>query len=365
MKLLLVSDVHLDTPFTWAGPEVARERRHAIRSSLECAVAVASERGADAFLVAGDLYEQELFAPDTAAFLRTLFGSVDLPVFVSPGNHDWYGPSSIYRQESWTPNVHIFTEARLTPVELADGFTLWGAAHCAPANTDGFLDGFTVDRGGANIALFHGSEQGDFAWQESGKVAHAPFRASQIREVGLDHALVGHFHSPHLGDWHTYPGNPDPLAFGEKGERGAVLVDVAADGTVTRESIPVAVSVVHEVEVDLTGVTNASEAVQRVAAALVGLGGTVRATMKGEIGPDVDLRLGDFKQAGEHLDAFVTRMGRLTVAYDFDALVAEPTVRGQFAKDVLASDLDEDTKRRVLVTGLRALDGRSADLEVH
>jgi DNA repair protein SbcD/Mre11 len=61
----------------------------------------------------------------------------------------------------------------------------------------------------------------------------------------------------------------------------------------------------------------------------------------------------------------VPRMGRLTVAYDFDALVAEPTVRGQFAKDVLASDLDEDTKRRVLVTGLRALDGRSADLEVH
>ena len=175
MRLLLVSDVHLDTPFTWGRSEVARDRRRSIRASLERAVEVAVEREADAFLVAGDLYEQELFAPDTSAFLRTLFASVEIPVFISPGNHDWYRPQSIYRQEAWTPNVTIFTEDRLAPVELADGFTLWGAAHRAPANTDGFLDGFTVDRDGIHVALFHGSEQGAFSWQESGKVAHAPF----------------------------------------------------------------------------------------------------------------------------------------------------------------------------------------------
>ena len=365
MRLLLVSDVHLDTPFTWASPQVARDRRRAIRASLERAVAVADERKVDAFLVAGDLYEQELFAPDTSAFLRTLFGSVDIPVLISPGNHDWYGPQSIYRQETWTPNVHIFTEDRLTPVELADGFTLWGAAHRAPANTDGFLDGFTVDRGGVNVALFHGSEQGAFAWQESGKVAHAPFQAEQIPAAGLHHALVGHFHTPQMGDWHTYPGNPDPLAFGEVGVRGAVLVAVHADGSVDRETIPVAASIVHDVPVDVTGITNSTEAGQRVATAIAGLKGTVRATITGEIGPDVDMKVGDFRHLGGHLDAFVPRLGRLTVAYDVEAFKAEATVRGQFTREVLESDLDEDAKRRVLITGLRALDGRSGDLEVN
>lgn len=364
MRLLLVSDVHLDAPFTWAGPDVARARRRSLRQTLERACAVAVERQADAFVVAGDLYEHERFSPDTADFLRSTFASVELPVFLSPGNHDWYGPLSLYAQVEWSPNVHVFTEDRLQPVELADGFTLWGAAHRAPANTDGFLDGFRVDRGGVNIALFHGSEQGGFAFQESGKVPHAPFRTEQIPEAGLAHALVGHFHSPTLGEWHTYPGNPDPLAFGEAGARGAVLVDIAADGSVSREQIPVATTTVHDIEVDLTGITNSSEVAPRVVGAVAGLSGIVRATLVGEVGTDADVQLGDLAGLGAGLDAFVPRLGRITVAYDFASLAQEPTVRGQFVRDVTEAGLDDDTSRRVLTTGLRALAGRSDDLDV-
>ena len=49
--------------------------------------------------------------------------------------------------------------------------------------------------------------------------------------------------------------------------------------------------------------------------------------------------------------------------YDLDTILAEPTVRGQFVRDAIAGIEDEDLRRRVIVTGLRALDGRS-DLEV-
>jgi DNA repair exonuclease SbcCD nuclease subunit len=365
MKLLLVSDVHLDTPFTWAEPQVARARRMAIRSTLRRALAVAEEQQVDAFLVAGDLYEHDRFAPDTAEFLRESFGSVGMPVYLAPGNHDWYGPQSIYHQADWSPNVHVFDEDRLTPAELVDGFTIWGAAHRAPANTDGFLENFTVDRSGFNLGLFHGSEQGDFAWQESGKFPHAPFRVEQIAQSRLDHALVGHFHQPIDGQWHTYPGNPDPLTFGESGERAAVLVEVDDDGVLKRTRINVAQTEVHDVTVDLTGVTNSSEARDRVSTALQGLHGVVRATLTGEIGPAADVRVRDLGDLGSHLQAFVPRLGHVTVAYDFDALAQEQTVRGQFMRDVLEADLDDDVRRRVLITGLRALDGRGDDLEVH
>jgi len=67
-----------------------------------------------------------------------------------------------------------------------------------------------------------------------------------------------------------------------------------------------------------------------------------------------------------NLDALVPRLGRVCVAYDYDRLAEEPTVRGQFVRDVLAAaELTEDERRRVLVTGLRALDGRGDELEVH
>ena len=62
-------------------------------------------------------------------------------------------------------------------------------------------------------------------------------------------------------------------------------------------------------------------------------------------------------------DAVQIRIGTLTSAYDFEAIAEDRTVRGQFVRDVNDADLSQDERRRVLTTGLRALEGRS-DLEV-
>lgn len=364
MRLVLFSDLHLDSAFAWARPEVARARRQSLRDTLGRIVALADEVGADALLCGGDLYEHERFTPDTAAFLRDAFGRASQPVYVAPGNHDWYGPLSLYAQVSWPAHVTVFTEDRLTPVELEDGLTLWGAAHRAPANTGGFLDDLRIERGGVNLALFHGSERGGIVREDDGKEPHAPFDPGQIPAAGLDHALLGHFHRPREAPHHTYPGNPDPLTFGEEGSRGAVVVDVSPDGEVTREWHDVSVSEVHDVTVDLTGCAHRQEVRERVAEALAGRGGTARVTVTGEVHPDVDVDTGDLEDVPHGLDQVVFRVRGITVGYDLDAIAAEATVRGRFVRDVLGDDeLDEDERRRVLITGLRALDGRD-DLEV-
>ena len=368
MRFLHFADLHLDTPFRWATPELARSRRHALRETLQRICQLAGEHQVDALTCGGDLYENDRFTPDTAAFLRATFAELDpLPVFLAPGNHDWFGPKSLYRQVDWSANVCVFDTATLTPVLLADGFTLWGAGHRAPANTSGFLDNFRVDRGGVHVALFHGSEQHAFGLQEEGKVPHAPFRAEQVAQAGLHHALLGHFHTPIDTPTYTYPGNPDPLTFGETGPRGAVLLTVAADGAITRQRFTVATSAVHDLTIDMTSVTHFSEVGQRVLDEVAALTGVVRVTLRGEVGPDMDLRLEDIAALRPaHLDALLPRLGSVTVAYDLERLKEEPTVRGQFVRDVMASDdLSDEQRRKVLITGLRALDGRSSELEVH
>jgi exonuclease SbcD len=361
MRLLLFADLHLDAPFAWARPEISRARRVALRDVLAriCELAVTLE--VDALCCAGDLYEQERYPPDTAHLLRDMFARLHpLPVFLAPGNHDWLGPAALYHRVEWTDNVRLFTQPRLEPVSLADGLTLWGAAHCAPANTPGFLDGFRVDRGGVHLALFHGAEYGDLGLAKNGKRPHAPFRAAQIPAAGLHHALVGHIHTPRDGAYHTYPGNPEPLAFGETGDRGAVLVTVDGAGAITRCRHRVAVSRMDDVVVDLGGVTHTHEVRERVAASLVGAADTVRVTLQGEVGMGVEVNLDDVRDL-----ATVARLGEIDVAYDLDALAQERTVRGQFVRDVrAAADLTEEQRRKVLLTGLCALDGHRHDLEV-
>lgn len=365
LKLLVFSDLHLDTPFAWAGAHLARRRRLALREALTRICELASTERVDAVLCAGDLYEHERFQPDTVAFVADTLNAVDVPVYLAPGNHDWYGHASLYQQARFASNIHVFTEDYLTPIELVEGVTLWGAAHRAPANTDGFLDDFAVDRDGINLALFHGSEQGALGWQENGKRPHAPFREGQIAEAGLVHAFCGHFHAPRHKDLLTYPGNPEPLAFGEAGDRGAVIAEVSPTGAVSRTTHCVSTTRVHDVNVELRDVTHSGHIQEQVAAAVAPLVGIVRVTLTGEVAPDVQVDLGDLRSVAPHLEALVPQLGEVSVAYDFEALAGESTVRGQFVRDVqTAPELDEATRRRILITGLRALAGRN-DLEVH
>jgi DNA repair exonuclease SbcCD nuclease subunit len=365
MRLVVFADLHLDTAFTWAKPDVARRRRQALRDTLDRILALAEEVSADAILCAGDLYEQDRFTPDTRQFLVSRLGAAERPVLIAPGNHDWYGPRSLYAQVTWPENVHIFERDRLSPVELADGLTVWGAAFRGPTRPLGFLgDGFRVDREGFHLGLFHGSERAGLAFEGGEKSPHAPFEAEEIERAGLLHAFVGHHHRPKDGEWHTYPGNPDPLTFGECGERGAVVAELSADGVLTRRRHVVAISHVHDVEIDVTGCGTLQDIRDRTSEALQGLEGEARVTLSGEIAPEIDFDLSSLTMVPHALDDLVLRAEDVRAGYDLDRIAAEPTVRGQFVRDVRgAPDLEASLSRRVLLTGLRALDGRD-DLEV-
>ena len=368
MKIVHFSDLHLDAKFAWAGAvgDAARRRRQALRDTLRAIIELTRAVDADALFCGGDLYEHDRSTPDTSEFLRSSFASLSpTPVFISPGNHDFFGPGSIYAHTTWPDNVHVFSEPTLRPVSLDHGLTLWGAAHRVPANTAGFLDGFTVQGEGVHLALFHGSDRSWWSEQEDGvKQPHAPFASHQITDAGLSHAFLGHYHTPKDAPHHTYPGNPDPLEFGENGARGAVVATVDSHGSVTRERHDVSVTTVHDLTLDLTGCSHRQGIRDRLASAIEGLSGLARVTISGDLDPKVELSLADISETlSTTLEGHQVRLGTIQAAYDFETIRQEPTVKGRFVSDVLAAGLPSEEERRVLVAGLRAFDGRN-DLEV-
>lgn len=367
MKIVHFSDLHLDASFAWLGArsDVARARRDAQRRTLETIARLAQEERADALFSGGDLFEHDLVTPDTVSFLLGLFDRLaPLPVFLAPGNHDWLSPRSPYVTADWPENVHIFRSDRLEPVVLQEGLTLWGAAHLAPANTDSFLEGFQVGRGGINLALFHGADMEALPYESSGKAPHAPFHAPQIAAAGLHHAFLGHYHRPRDREMYTYPGNPEPLEFGEEGIRGALIATIHPDGQITRERRRVAETEVGDLEVDLTPCASRHEVLELVRTELSGRRGFIRLTLVGELQESVDLRPSDV--SGVELPPGVLGIQvreHLRSTYDLPSIAAEPTVRGEFVRRVQGAHLPPDEERRVLLTGLRALGGRS-DLEI-
>ena len=216
---------------------------------------------------------------------------------------------------------------------------------------------------GIHIALFHGAERSWFGEQGTEKQPHAAFDASEIEAAGLAHAFLGHYHRPKDAEFHTYPGNPDPLAFGEDGVRGGVVATISPDGRITRERHRVAVTEAHDLKLDVTGLANLQQILDRLEAKASSRSGFVRLTVRGEHAPTIDINESDLRDRLNNFEAAKIVFGDLRPTYNLESIRQEPTVRGQFVRDVFGSELAEEEKRRVVVTGLRALEGRT-ELEV-
>ena len=131
-----------------------------------------------------------------------------------------------------------------------------------------------------------------------------------------------------------------------------------------RERHVVARTAVHDLTLDVSGCASREDVRKRLVERVGTRQGVMRLTVEGELQPVVDLREDDLRDALRgRFDALRIRFGVLRAGYDLDEIRREPTVRGQFVRDVLAARLAEDETRRVLAAGLRALEGRT-DLEV-
>ena len=124
LKLIHAADLHLDSPFAGLRPERAAQRRREQRQLLERLAALAAEKQADLVLLAGDLLDGGTVYQETAAALAAALGAMPCPVLIAPGNHDYFGPDSIYAAVEWPEHVHIFTAERPEAVVLRAVFRL-------------------------------------------------------------------------------------------------------------------------------------------------------------------------------------------------------------------------------------------------
>ena len=365
MKFLVFSDLHLDVGFSWASKKSSTKRRAALRKTLKNIVQLAVENDANAILCAGDLYEHRSYDEDTAEVVRELFESAPCPVLVSPGNHDFLDHESMYARVNWSDNVHIFDGRDFSPFSLNETCRVWGFAHHSPRGTPNPFDRARVEKINdvVDIALFHGSDLSRTQFELEDKVPHAGFEPEDIISSGFDYAFVGHFHNAYDGGHYCYPGNPDPLSFGEKGsQRGAVLATVESTGRVTLEWHDVSETTLHEIHVDMDGVGTADSAVALVTAAVgertgfarIRLTGSVRPTLRGlhEALEQLDTELHDYQVVNE------TRTD-----YNIDNIRSQDTVQAQFIRMVEESEESSEDQRLLIEMGLRAFDGRT-DLEV-
>lgn len=260
IRVLHAADLHLDSPFQALGREKAARRRSEQRSLLERIVALAAEKEADVLLLAGDLLDSDAAFSETGRMLERVFASVELPVFIAPGNHDWYSVRSPWARLELGEKVHVFQSERMECILLPElGGRIWGSAFCGRSR-GAVLKDFEAEKDGdlVDIMVIHGEVGAPHS-------SYGPLSEQELERSGMDYVALGHVHScsglRRAGDtFYAWPGCPEGRGFDETGEKGVILAEVEP-GVCRAEFIPLEGRRYEVLKVDITNEEDVAAAV--------------------------------------------------------------------------------------------------------
>ncbi len=226
IKILHSADWHLDAPMSGHSPQQAEFLRRELKKIPQKIVKLAKAEACDLMLLSGDLFDGTA-SYETVCTVQNTLAEVNIPVFISPGNHDYLCPTSPYESDGWPDNVHIFKSPKIEEVSLPElNCKIYGAGYTSmdcPALLKGFQ---AAGKEAWHLGIFH-------AEADVSGSAYCPISREQIRNSALSYLALGHIHkgsSLRAGETLcAWPGCPMGRGYDELGAKGVILVTLDED----------------------------------------------------------------------------------------------------------------------------------------
>ena len=310
-------------------------------------VELAKSEGIGHILLSGDVFDSDRpIKRDKDLFYNIIKGSPEICFYYLRGNHDL---GEDYRAEQ-LPNLKLFSdswrsydagEVVISGIELTEG------------NADSLYATLCLDRSRRNIVMLHG--------QISDSRGAGLICLPALRDKGIDYLALGHLHSYSSGaldqrGTYAYSGCLEGRGFDECGSKGFVILDTDG-GRISHFHKPFATRCIRDLCVDISGCDGAYSVLGKIRRAEFSASDILHVRLVGEVAFD-PLGLED-QLAGmlEPYCYFARVKNRARRALDLSKIEQESSLKGEFMRVVLRSNLSEDEKSEVINLGLSALFG--------
>ncbi|MBO7170689.1 MAG: DNA repair exonuclease [Clostridia bacterium] len=353
MKILHMADCHLDSAMeTHLPPAVAKTRRKELLLTFSNTVTAAFKEGVRLFLIAGDLFDTPNPTPATVRYVLDVCRAHEsMDFIVIEGNHDRGALS-----EAVLPtNFHLVKAGEGQAFRYGD-VAVFAAGYGADASV---LSSFSIPNDTKNIMMLHGLLSAGGAGKE--ETLPIPLLSS----LAVDYLALGHYHRQSAKRLSrrlvaNYAGVPEGRGFDETGACGIVLLETE---TMKADFVPVAGRTLHDIVLDVSEMDGTHEIEEAVRAATEAI-------------PEKDmvhLGLSGAVEESAHMDTqqillylkskfFFSKLKNKTrLRIRAENYMHDLSLKGEFVRRVMASDLSETDKERVLHYGLRALAGEAPE----
>ncbi len=360
MKLLHCGDLHLDSALgANLDGEKKKQRKSELLSAFVQMAEYAAEHGAEAVLIAGDLFDRSYVTKRTQNMVKdTILRFPFVDFLYLKGNHDT--ENFLQNWEERPENLKLFgTE---WTYYRYDGVVIAGAEF-ADGNADRLYDSLVLNRTDCNIVLLHGQTE---KYRSADKAETVALGA--LKNKNIDYLALGHIHSYRYETLdsrgaYCYCGCPEGRGFDECGEKGFVWLETGEDG-ITHTFVPFASRTVHEVFADISGAETTRAVEQKIQDALAGIDGKdlVKVSLTGKVSLAAERDL-QYLTTRFESRFFAFKMNDKAVGLEIrpEEYEDDISLRGEFIRLVMQGNYTEEEKRMLLEIGIRALEGEEVE----
>ncbi|AUR01503.1 metallophosphoesterase family protein [Phaeobacter inhibens] len=265
MRLLVSADTHLGSPIrsvALRNPDLGARLKQASRDTFVEIVDLAISEQVDAFVLAGDIFDNGYPDLKSRAFLITQLAraaEAGVATVLIRGNHDALLDHNAHGDLG--PSIHLLHKGAPT-VEIGDA-AFHGLSFDTAHVSKSFLPDYPVPvPGKRNIGLMHTSLDG-----APGHDPYAPCSERDLMAHGFDLWCLGHIHAPFERldgpALVIMPGIPQPRHFGER-KGGTVTLVSLGDGSPEFERRPIGRLGFSECSLDLSDCSDQQEVLRNL-----------------------------------------------------------------------------------------------------
>lgn len=367
MKIIHCADIHLDSKISANLDEgKAKLRREEILHTFIRMVDFARENQVQVILIAGDLFDTRRVRVSVRNAVEDVIRKHEgIRFYLLKGNHEASG--FLNALETIPDNLYLFGEdwTRYVLYEDPKGRIVLTGAELTEANR-GLTDRLVLDYEDFNLVMLHG-QQTNYA----GKHTAETIPLSELKNKGIDYLALGHVHEyreeqlDKRGIW-CYSGCLEGRGFDECGEHGFVLLEIDEEThSWSHQFVPFAERRLHTLRIDVTGCDRTAQMLERVQDFLaeqeLSSEDMVKIVLSGKVDVDCEKDSGQILRAVADRFFFVKVYDETGLLVDYRRYVHDQSLKGEFVRKVMESDMEEEQKAVVIRYGLQALAGEEIE----